>query len=118
AGLLEVLREHLVGELHAELPRGALRHLLGVDAVEVLAGRIRVGIADRLTARADRDEAPGERRGEAVELAYSRLRDARFHLLREHLRVVRQEAPVRLDDRRDGRRERLALRRRAEGVQA
>src|SRR5690606_41142673 len=47
AVLLEMLREHLVGELHAELPCGTLRHLVRIDAVEVLAGGIRVGIPNR-----------------------------------------------------------------------
>src|SRR5690606_23600007 len=77
AVLLDVPREHLVGEPDPELPRRALRDLLRIDAVEVLAGRVRVGITDRLAAAADRHETAVERTDEVVELARGRAHDAR-----------------------------------------
>ena len=89
AVLLHVIGEHLLGELDAHLPRRRLRDLVGIDAVEVLAGRVRIGIADRLAAAAGRHEAAAERAHQAVS---SRGPDATMrclHLVGEDLGVVR-----------------------------
>ena len=64
----DVVLQQPLGEEDAEPPRGRLRHLVGIDAVEVLARGIGVRVADGLAAVPRRDVAAGERVQQMVEL--------------------------------------------------
>ena len=61
--------QHLISELDAHLVRRRLRHLVGIDSVEILARGIRVRVANRLATAAPGDEAAVQSMHEVVEFA-------------------------------------------------
>ena len=71
AVLLDVIGQHLLApSCTPSVPRRRLRHLVRIDAVEVLAGRVRVRVADRLAAAAG--PAGSRRRSARTRLSSSR----------------------------------------------
>ena len=114
----DVVLQQPLGEEDAEVPRGRLRHLVGIDAVEVLARGIGVRVADGLAAVPRRDVAAAERVQQVVELARTRFDDPPLHVRRRHRRVVRQQIPVDRHDRLHRAGAHLRPRRAAEGMQA